>query len=178
MIRRIAYSAAGVLIMLGFVLFASAWLKDEKRSETKEGSAIIENSRAVDLRAAAAGILPLQVLEKGKSKLSLTIFLPTGYELTEGSPLNIEWESENEGSVKILKSPTQIDFAKTKFPLEIPVQAGAGSTNLNIKADIYYCRVVKTGMCFFQEVQLAVPVEVKEQGASQIDVPIKIKPKA
>jgi thiol-disulfide isomerase/thioredoxin len=105
--------------------------------------------------------LPVQQFPIAKDgALVIDVGLPEGYHLNPFAP--------NSYSIKVEKGKEQIELkelsgkvnAKKGFPFTIPLQLrSAGSYQLKVELNIYYCREDNTGTCHIKMLTWYVPVE-------------------
>lgn len=118
-------------------------------------------------------LLPRRTFKEGKGLISLSFKLPKGYKFAEEAPFHIEWENGREDLVRFTSETNHLDTPRLSAPLQLPVIAKLGSDTLHFEAVIYYCRE-DSKLCFFDNVKIEMPVEVKTGGTSNLNIEVDI----
>ena len=72
------------------------------------------------------------------------------------------------------KAPKVINGGKITFPVDIPVTAKDGMSDLTLNAVIYYC-ADGSSVCMFDNVRLNVPLTVNNTGNETLPLTIQAK---
>lgn len=114
--------------------------------------------------------LPPQQLHAGQASMALDVKLPPGYKLARGAPFYLRWSSSDENVVKFLAEPDSFH----SFPVEVPLTASFGDSELTIDAIVYYCTEQSTA-CYVDRVRLKAPVQVTAPGTPVLKVEVPVK---
>jgi len=118
---------------------------------------------------------PKQIIGPGKASISLSFELPQGYKYNAGAPFYLGYEVSDEKSVKIASAEKSRNFTEPKFPVDIPLDAIAGSTTAQIDAVIYFCNDATEKVCLVDSVRIQLPLEVKSGAPAKVDLKIAAK---
>jgi len=99
------------------------------------------------------------VLRPGAATLQLALALPPGFKLARGAPFHLKWSSSDQSAVRFQVEPKAFDLGNPRFPLEVPLHAAAGDTELTVDAVVYYCDDKSTA-CYVDTLRLKTPVRV------------------
>lgn len=110
-----------------------------------------------------------QTLKPGTDKITLNISLPDGYHFNNDAPFFLNWQSDDTRAVKFTADAGSVKISGSSFPLEIPVSALRGETNLTVDAVVYFCKN-ESSVCLFDNIRFKVPVTVAEAGANSIKI--------
>jgi hypothetical protein len=111
-----------------------------------------------------------QSVAPGAGHLEFSLTFPDGFKLNEEAPSSIVVGSS---AKKIIRFEGESAFARERpvFPLSIPFEAEEGVATLRMRLVLYSCEIRKEGLCFPKEVQMILPVKVREgQGSHQLSV--------
>lgn len=101
-----------------------------------------------------------EIMEIGagaSSSVLVNIKLPEGFHLNPSAPNRFEISTDDAKIVKVANPSGKF----VKLPLSIPLQAAsAGSANLKIRLNVYYCREDNTGACLIKTLVWHVPLRV------------------
>lgn len=117
---------------------------------------------------------PKQNIHSGKGKIILDIRLPKNYKLTQDAPLSIEWTTQNDKVIKFTSSPEDFASKNLSFPLEIPVEAQPGQTEISLDAAVYYCQE-NSSICLFDYLRIKVPIHVMDNASGEIVISTEVK---
>jgi len=118
---------------------------------------------------------PKQIIGPGKANISLSFELPQGYKYNAGAPFYLGYEVSDEKSVKIASAEKSRNFTEPKFPVDIPLDAIAGSSTAQIDAVIYFCNDATEKVCLVDSVRIQLPLEVKSGAPAKVDLKIAAK---
>ena len=118
--------------------------------------------------------LPKQEMKEGRGKIVLGFNLPQGYHLNEKAPFWIEWRSSDEKVLGFTARPDQLDLSQMTLPLEIPVSAVRGTSELTFDTTVYFCRD-PSSPCLFENLQIKAPVEITSQASSELKFSVDVK---
>ncbi len=104
--------------------------------------------------------LPQQTVAPGESVITLSLDLPSGYKLNSLAPSVVAFALPQESAVA-LKDSAQQTIRNPKFPLSVPLTVKEGETTVKVDYVVYYCESDKESLCYFKEVVLNVPIQVK-----------------
>lgn len=114
---------------------------------------------------------PKHDIELGAQRISPTtrslefkISLPAGTKLNTEAPSRLQVTSENQDIVGIDQKETTVE---TLTPL-IAIKSKTGKTALHLHLILYFCDSSKHGLCYFEDISLAVPVEVASDGQEKL----------
>jgi hypothetical protein len=99
----------------------------------------------------------------GAGKIALSFTLPAGFKLNPNAPLYLAHGSD----ARNLQDP--------KFPLEIPVEAKAGETEVTIDAVVYYCRDDAVKLCMVDPLRIQATLEAKEGAPDHANLAIPVR---
>jgi thiol-disulfide isomerase/thioredoxin len=156
--------------------------------------------RRIELKSGAVSTLELKGLEKltthmvrkfrgrvvnvakqeiapGAGTIALSFNLPEGFKYNEGAPFYVAYQTADEKAVRVTAAERSRNFSEPKFPLEIPVEAGAGATTATIDAVIYFCNDETQKICLVDSVRVEVPLEVKAGAPRRAAVEVAAKAK-
>jgi sugar lactone lactonase YvrE len=103
--------------------------------------------------------MPPARLAPGEGTLSVALRLPEGFKVNESAPSGVTLDQLPDF---LEARTTEISSPGQEFPIVFPVTAGAGSGTATLRLSLVYCREGNEGVCFFETVNLALPVEVQE----------------
>lgn len=121
-------------------------------------------------------VYPKKTVRQGKVTIRLSYKLPKGFHFTEDAPFHVEWRSGDETIVKFTEGKQALDTPRVSFPFGIPVQANLGEDMLVFDAVVYYC-ADNSKICLFDSIRAKVPVEVKNAGASELNLEVDVEVK-
>ncbi|NBC30410.1 MAG: redoxin domain-containing protein [Spirochaetes bacterium] len=107
--------------------------------------------------------LPAVRLAPGEATVRVDLRLPTGFKVNETAPSGVtlhELPSFLQAATREVSAPGQ------EFPVTFAVTAGEGAGSATLRLSLVYCREGNEGVCFFETVDLLVPVEVRDAAAS------------
>jgi thiol-disulfide isomerase/thioredoxin len=156
--------------------------------------------RRIELKSGAVSTLELKGLEKltthmvrkfrgrvvnvakqeiapGAGTIAVSFKLPEGFKYNEGAPFYVAYQTADEKAVKVTAAEKSRNFSEPKFPLEIPIEAGAGATTATIDAVIYFCNDETQKICLVDSVRVEVPLEVKAGAPRRAAVEVAAKAK-
>ncbi len=122
----------------------------------------VEKLRASARTASAATpvTLPAQIIGAGEGKITVSVTLPAGYKINAVAPNTVTIRSDARDIVA-LAGAAETTFSQPTFPIEIPLVARPGTTDIRADFVLYYCENDKDNLCYFREATLRVPVEVR-----------------
>lgn len=121
-------------------------------------------------------MLPTLHLKPGAVNIVFNLTLPDGYKFIEETPFFLDYNSSNNGLIKFKRSPEEIDFNASLLPLDIPVVASQGETELGFEAMVYFCGE-KSGVCMVENIRITVPVEIISNGTAEISIDVEVEAK-
>lgn len=116
-----------------------------------------------------------QEIAPGAGTIALSFKLPEGFKYNQGAPFYVAYQTGDEKAVKITATERARNFDEPKFPLEIPVEAIAGTTVATIDAVIYFCDEKTQQVCLVDSVRVEVPIEVKAGAPSRASIEVAAK---
>lgn len=111
----------------------------------------------------------------GAATIALSFILPEGFKYNEGAPFYVAYQTADEKSVRITADEKSRNFSEPKFPVEIPVEAVAGTTTATIDAVIYFCDEKTQQLCLVDSVRIETPIEVREGAPRRAVVEVNAK---
>ncbi|MCW5969147.1 MAG: redoxin domain-containing protein [Blastocatellales bacterium] len=111
----------------------------------------------------------------GAATIALSFILPEGFKYNEGAPFYVAYQTADEKSVRITADEKSRNFSEPKFPVEIPVEAVAGTTTATIDAVIYFCDEKTQQLCLVDSVRIETPIEVREGAPRRAAVEVHAK---
>jgi thiol-disulfide isomerase/thioredoxin len=118
-----------------------------------------------------------QEIAPGAGTIALSFKLPEGFKYNEGAPFYVAYQTADEKAIKVTAAEKSRNFSEPKFPLEIPIEAGAGATTATIDAVIYFCNDETQKICLVDSVRIEVPLEVKAGAPRRAAVEVAAKAK-
>ncbi|MCX8036315.1 MAG: thioredoxin-like domain-containing protein [Candidatus Sumerlaeia bacterium] len=104
--------------------------------------------------------LPVQTLGAGEGKITVSVALPAGHKINPDAPNTVTLRSGAKDIVAF-NGAAETTISQPKFPIEIPMTARPGTTDIHAHFVIYYCENGKDNLCYFREAGLHVPVEIR-----------------
>jgi len=114
------------------------------------------------------------VLRPGAATLQLALALPPGFKLARGAPFHLKWTSGEQNTIRFEAEPKAFDLGNPRFPLEVPLRASAGDTELTVDAVVYYCDDKSTA-CYVDTLRLKTPVRVLAGAPDELAVTLPIR---
>ncbi|MBN2227895.1 MAG: redoxin domain-containing protein [candidate division Zixibacteria bacterium] len=118
--------------------------------------------------------LPRQTLAPGTATISVNAILPDSYHLIENAPMSCESHSSSHEVVSFPDEMSSRENSPLAFPINLRVTTAPGMSELTFDIVVYYCRDGQDGVCMIDNVRLTLPVEVNEDGAERIAVPVEV----
>lgn len=107
------------------------------------------------------------ITANSQNSLVVNVNLPKGFHLNADAPNRYEIAAEDGKILKIAAPKGKLD----KLPFNIPFQTvQSGTTNLNAKFTIYYCREDNTGECLIKTLAWQLPVKVAAKGEKAVSL--------
>jgi thiol-disulfide isomerase/thioredoxin len=104
---------------------------------------------------------PEQVIEPGKTTLTIQLQLPRGYKLNSQAPTSIMVRTSRirlingeDTSARTIRNP--------RFPITLQMESVEGQADIEVAYLIYYCEAAKESLCFFKEARVTLPVKVRK----------------
>jgi len=119
--------------------------------------------------------LPGTNLKPGAATVVLSLALPAGAHLNAEAPGALAFRTSDPAAVAFAGPASPLDLTPATFPLKLAVRASAGRADLTLDAVVYYCRE-KSGVCYFDQVRLEVPVTVGASGSETLPLALEVKP--
>ncbi len=102
-----------------------------------------------------------QKIRAGDATVSINVELPVGHHLNPTAPQRYQLSVEPSAKALIVKSEDVSRSLKgTLLPVQIPVHAAVGATELKASFTFVYCREDNTGVCRIKTLQWRAPIEV------------------
>jgi hypothetical protein len=114
------------------------------------------------------------VLRPGAVTLQLALALPPGFKLARGAPFHLKWASGDQQIIRFEAEPKAFDLGSPRFPLEVPLRASAGDTELTVDAVVYYCDDRSTA-CYVDTLRLKTPVRVLPGAPDELAVTLPVR---
>jgi DNA-binding beta-propeller fold protein YncE len=92
--------------------------------------------------------------------LEITIQLPKGTKFNKEAPFRIQATSAAPNSVTV----GSFDIKEAAEKLTIPISPKQGEATITVELSINYCASDNTGLCYFKEARLLIPVRVSPTG--------------
>jgi thiol-disulfide isomerase/thioredoxin len=106
--------------------------------------------------------VPPARLPGGTGTLTVDIELPEGFKVNEAAPSGVTLTT----LPRFLTVPErEIRAPGQTFPVRFEIAATPGSGSARARISLVYCREGEEGICFFETVDLVIPIEVVEAGA-------------
>lgn len=112
--------------------------------------------------------LTAQAVAAGEGALSLQINLPAGYKFNDVAPFLAEFSAS--GGAVIAVENAAVQQVAPSFPLQIPLNFGSGTGEIQADLVIYYCEAVAESLCLIEQVRLLLPFEVAEGGEPAVEM--------
>jgi DNA-binding beta-propeller fold protein YncE len=122
--------------------------------------------RAVDLGR--------QAVRTGAAELVLDIVLPSGYKWNGDAPFYLRWRTAAGSALKLGLDPARLDFKSTRFPLRIPVDAPAGSSEITFETVVYYC-TDRSSACYVDAIRATLRLDASPSGPEQARAQIPVR---
>ena len=118
--------------------------------------------------------LPEQVVAPGAGNLVLKVTTPPGHRLNSQAPSSLALSSSN---LSVLAAGEKIvtwtsDEATTT--ITIPANYASGMTVLTATGQAYYCRKGEEALCFIQQVEVTLPVIVRDGGSGAVVLTLEL----
>lgn len=117
--------------------------------------------------------LALAELRPGPATLQLALALPTGYKLAPGAPFHLKWGASGD-RIAFQAEPKAFDLRNPRFPLEVPLRAAPGTSELTVDAVVYYCNDQSTA-CYVDKLRLKAPVRVVEAAPAALALTLPVR---
>ena len=105
--------------------------------------------------------VPPARLRPGTRTLAVNVELPEGYKVNDAAPSGVTLTT----LPRFLTAPErEIRAPGQTFPVRFEVAAAPGSGSARARINLVYCREGAEGICFFETVDLVIPMEVVETG--------------
>ncbi|MBN2554729.1 MAG: redoxin domain-containing protein [Anaerolineales bacterium] len=115
-------------------------------------------------------ILDPIVVAPGERSILIDVRLPEGFKVNSLAPSRLIWMVEG-GFFEAAQTPGSVPLSEaTAWPVEIEGRFTDGSGNLIIELLLYTCEEGEESLCYIEDVQLVVPVEVASGGEDAINV--------
>ena len=102
-----------------------------------------------------------QKIRAGDATVSINVELPAGHHLNPTAPQRYQLSVEPSAKTLIVKPEDASRSLKgTPLPVQIPVHAAVGATELKASFTFVYCREDNTGVCRIKTLQWRAPIEV------------------
>ncbi len=118
---------------------------------------------------------PKQSIGEGSGTISISFTLPAGFKFNQGAPFFVAYQTSDERALKITAVEKSRNFTEPKFPIEIPVEAVAGSAIATIDAVIYFCNDETQKICLVDSVRVQLPLEVKPGAPRRAQIEVAAK---
>ncbi len=107
-------------------------------------------------------------LRPGTRTLAVNVELPEGFKVNDTAPSGVTLTTLPRfltAAVREIRAPGQT------FPVRFEVAATPGSGSARARINVVYCRDGEEGICFFETVDLVIPIEVVESAAADPAAP-------
>lgn len=104
--------------------------------------------------------LPGQRIAPGATNVRVSISAPAGYHLNSQAPSKVALVSSNPSVLQLGENELtwSSDDSQVSFP--VPAVLGTGSATLTATASVYYCRTGEEALCFIQQTEIRLPIDV------------------
>jgi sugar lactone lactonase YvrE len=122
--------------------------------------------------AVAPETLPAQTVTAGDGSFSISFRPPSGYVINDLGPFSLTLTAADTAIVAAAgPGPATFEQAGPTFPVSLPLRLSAGSTTVEARGVVYYCREGNQGLCLARDFAYTVPVTVSPgAGPSAIEV--------
>lgn len=110
--------------------------------------------RAMQVKLNAASVAP------GASNMRVRFSAPDGYHLNSQAPSRVTLTSSNPAVVELGESELTWSSDEGEVTLPVPVRLNQGSATVTANASVYYCRSGEEALCFIQQIEISLPVNV------------------
>jgi thiol-disulfide isomerase/thioredoxin len=117
-------------------------------------------------------LLPEQIMSPDALGLDLRISLPSGKKLNPAAESRVKARVNPTSASLVLEKE---EFSMTGDVLRIPLKAKPGKSTLELRATLFYCDSGNAGLCFFEDLNLRVPVSVQAGGAPQPEIKYQVE---
>jgi hypothetical protein len=104
-------------------------------------------------------------LKPGESSIVIEVGLPEGYKINPTAASLAAVSAE--GEAVALPGETEAREVGLSFPLRFPLTVEGGKGEVTAELSLVYCEAVNEELCYFEDVSLRVPVEVRRLFAEQ-----------
>jgi len=132
------------------------------------------SSRQMEKFRGRAVELGPQEARAGAGKLLIDIALPQGYKFNPDAPFYMRWKTAEGSKLKFGLAPADVDFKQARFPLEIPMEAPTGSSEVTIETVVYYC-TDKSSACYVDPIRATVALHASAGGPERPRVSIPVR---
>ena len=106
-------------------------------------------------------------LAPGSRELSVDIALPAGFKVNDDAPSGVTLK---ELPTFLETERRQVQSPGGEFPIRFALEAREGSGTARLRLSLVYCREGNEGVCFFETVDLLVPIEIVVDAATTAGV--------
>ncbi len=107
-----------------------------------------------------------QQIVPGEVIATIKLHLPAGYKLNAEAPSSVALKTDGK-SLLIEGGDSERTVTHPQFPLSIKLQANPGPGSLQADLVLYYCKSGKESLCFFKQVRLEQPVQLRDSAPSK-----------
>jgi sugar lactone lactonase YvrE/thiol-disulfide isomerase/thioredoxin len=122
----------------------------------------------------AAEPLPAQTVAAGDGALAITFRPPDGYVVNALGPFSVTVTTPDPAVVAPAApgaDPATVEVTGPTFPVSVPLRLAPGTTTVEARGVVYYCREGNQGLCLARDYALAVPVTVTDgAGAAVVEI--------
>ena len=105
--------------------------------------------------------IAMQTISPDAKTLEITIQLPRGTKFNKDAPFRIQATSEKPNAVEV----GALNITEGAPKLTIPISPKQGETTITVDMSINYCASDNTGLCYFKEARLRIPLKVAPDGS-------------
>ncbi len=106
--------------------------------------------------------LPPQIIKQGKTTFVLELQMPAGFHLNKDAPQRYE--------VKFEGDTPKISGKFSSLPLRISFENSSAISKATVTANVVYCRLDNTGVCYIRTLRWNVPFEILNGGRERIEL--------
>jgi hypothetical protein len=119
--------------------------------------------------------LPPQIVQAGKTTLTVHVEIPAPFKLNPGSPLEYQIEViEVDGTTT--ETGLRAPEGDGQFPIEIPLEFSGDETELRVAVGLIYCKDGENGVCLIKSLRWTVPVETGSDGDKALRIDYTLVP--
>jgi len=117
--------------------------------------------------------LPEKVIAPHTKGIHFRLRLPENYKWNEEAPNYFQVLSEKEDVITIPPFAIPRNLSDVFIPIKINK---SGNTVLKIQVVTYFCEILKEELCYFEAIELSLPISVKQGGTDEVGITYNLLP--